>query len=499
MLALIVLFVVLGLALRASSLPIVHQGVVYNSDGSATAIEDSSSLAAAAGKSETIEQIVDHLNSGLNETFTQRYFVNETQWDKASDAPVLLCVGGEGPPLDASVLGETCVHCTEMVHYSQQKKSLTFALEHRFYGSSMPTSDYSTKNMKGLLSSRQAAMDVGNFILQMQEKYQIPKETKWITFGGSYPGMMAAISHKEYPDVIYASVANSAPLEASVAMPGYNAIVGEAIQNELVGGSQECFNIVRDGHQEVKELLSSADGRRTLEKQFNVCGKQGALDDEFNQAIFAGMGVVYLPTQSNDPACTSKLCNIDKICSYLTTSEEDSSMNKLSALSLEMSSSCKFVSHAATVAAYTPVSSPSRVWLYQTCSEWGFYMTCEAGTTCPFATGLKNLEQNLDICEKAFSIDADAVNANIAAANERYGGLDFIADRTMFVNGEVDPWRSNSVQDIPKGATSDNEPTYLSMGASHHFWTHEFLPTDSELITNTRQAIFDQLDKWLQQ
>ena len=55
-----------------------------------------------------------------------------------------------------------------MVHYSQQKKSLTFALEHRFYGPSVPTKDYSTESMQGLLSSEQAALDVKTFISLMQ-------------------------------------------------------------------------------------------------------------------------------------------------------------------------------------------------------------------------------------------------------------------------------------------------------------------------------------------
>lgn len=38
-------------------------------------------------------------------TFKQRYFINTTYWlGPESGAPVFLCVGGEGPPLDGGSL-----------------------------------------------------------------------------------------------------------------------------------------------------------------------------------------------------------------------------------------------------------------------------------------------------------------------------------------------------------------------------------------------------------
>lgn len=49
-------------------------------------------------------QTVDHFNRADGRTFQQRYFVNTTFWNGANtNAPVFLCVGGEGPPLDFQV------------------------------------------------------------------------------------------------------------------------------------------------------------------------------------------------------------------------------------------------------------------------------------------------------------------------------------------------------------------------------------------------------------
>ena len=43
---------------------------------------------------------VDHFNWQDSANFQQKYFVDESYWSRKADAPVFLCVGGEGPPLD---------------------------------------------------------------------------------------------------------------------------------------------------------------------------------------------------------------------------------------------------------------------------------------------------------------------------------------------------------------------------------------------------------------
>jgi len=58
-----------------------------------------------------------------------------------------VCVGGEGPPLDKSVLTSS-VHCNDMVELGREVGALLLALEHRFYGYSMPAEDYSTHSLR---------------------------------------------------------------------------------------------------------------------------------------------------------------------------------------------------------------------------------------------------------------------------------------------------------------------------------------------------------------
>jgi hypothetical protein len=68
--------------------------------------------ASPSDRSKFFKQTLDHFNRQDGRTFNQRYFVNDTFWDgPESNGPVFMCVGGEGPPLDASVLIDS-VHCS---------------------------------------------------------------------------------------------------------------------------------------------------------------------------------------------------------------------------------------------------------------------------------------------------------------------------------------------------------------------------------------------------
>jgi hypothetical protein len=98
-----------------------------------------------------LEQLLDHFSQeegASNGTFRQKYFYSSrhAQAITRPNAPVyaFLCVGGEGPSLDESVLIDS-VHCSgdmlelaRKLHEGQQAIVHLFALEHRYYGSSYP-------------------------------------------------------------------------------------------------------------------------------------------------------------------------------------------------------------------------------------------------------------------------------------------------------------------------------------------------------------------------
>mmetsp|Transcript_1516 Transcript_1516/g.2507 ORF Transcript_1516/g.2507 Transcript_1516/m.2507 type:complete len:493 (-) Transcript_1516:2380-3858(-) len=460
-------------------------------------VHDHSSEYSATSESDGNErffvQKLDHFNREINGTFKQRFFINDTHWSRDSQkAPVVfLCVGGEGPPLDRTVLVAS-VHCNDMVELAPKYGALMFALEHRYYGPSNPFEDYSTEHFQWL-NSEQALGDIASFHSYASDAFSLPDDTKWVTWGGSYPGMMAALARYRYPHLIHAAVSSSSPLEASVDMPGYNNVVAASMSAIDVGGSPQCLAVIAEGHKVIGDELKTPAGQQKLEETFNIC-TPGALKEEKNQEQFAGDGVVYLPVQSNDPSCTTPYCNIGSICELMTDESAGTPLERLAALSkVQHAGACVEPSYDAMIKFVSQPNNPERIWLYQTCTEWGFYQTCEVGTQCPYTQGLHNLDVDYDICLQAFGVTAAEVDYEIQHTLAVYGGSDIQGSRIMFPNGQIDPWQANGVLTSP----NEQEPVLMVPGASHHFWTHPTLPTDRPAVRDARARIWQQVGEWL--
>uniref|UniRef100_A0A0K8W1A3 Putative serine protease F56F10.1 n=1 Tax=Bactrocera latifrons TaxID=174628 RepID=A0A0K8W1A3_BACLA len=160
------------------------------------------------------EQKLDHFGQKNKElTWKQRYFVNDEFYRNDRTAPVFLMIGGEG---EAS---KRWMSEGAWIKYAEHFGALCFQLEHRFYGKSHPTSDLSTKNLV-YLTSEQALSDLANFIRSMKKEYNMNDNQKWIVFGGSYPGSLAAWAREKFPDLIHGAISSSGPLLAKVDFKG---------------------------------------------------------------------------------------------------------------------------------------------------------------------------------------------------------------------------------------------------------------------------------------
>lgn len=80
-------------------------------------------------------------------------------------------------------------------------------------------SDLSTKNLQ-YLTSQQALADLATFIAAMNDKYKFSENVRWIAFGGSYPGSLAAWLRAKYPFLIRGAMSASGPLLAEVDFSG---------------------------------------------------------------------------------------------------------------------------------------------------------------------------------------------------------------------------------------------------------------------------------------
>mmetsp|Transcript_2166 Transcript_2166/g.4975 ORF Transcript_2166/g.4975 Transcript_2166/m.4975 type:complete len:589 (-) Transcript_2166:29-1795(-) len=501
-----------------------------------------------------VEQRLDHFSSVPEvdiptRTFRQRYFytsryVHSSSSSVASAAsaaadtstpslrrpavaasstrPVyaFLCMGGEGPCLTKDVLVSS-VHCTgDMIELARRLYDSTahnadvhlYVLEHRYYGDSYPKfyndngteeSPVSNDNLV-YLSSRQALADAAHFVSTVVvPRAHNQAKVRVITFGGSYPGMLAAWARLKYPHLVHGAVSNSAPVQAQLDFPEYNDRVSYDLANDEVG---DCLRILEEGHAEIAQLLTSSrdvDSREQVATLFNVCGGEATLVDNKNVSAFLGDGVVFVPAQSNDPSCDDRMCNIDHLCSSLIAAREvtGSNVKALAAVSKQQrgnSTACIEVDWEGTIRYLSSDEAKEeglRSWLWQTCTEFGFYQTCEAASSCPYGKGYHTIDLDLEICRRAFGITEGNVWSNVQQSIEQYGGWNIDASRILFVNGDIDPWAMLGV-DFDHGSSSALSTIWVE-GASHHFWTHEIKDSDGEGIKKAREAIYRHVVEWL--
>ena len=84
-------------------------------------------------------QLVDHFDFDNEDTWSQRYFMNDTFYDssKQPNPLVFLCVGGEGPALQPSVVVTGGVHCAWMIHLAQVRRTDRREIESRIRAKSV--------------------------------------------------------------------------------------------------------------------------------------------------------------------------------------------------------------------------------------------------------------------------------------------------------------------------------------------------------------------------
>lgn len=90
--------------------------------------------------------------------------------------------------------------------------------------------DLSVKNLV-YLSSEQALADLAYFIESVNIGYKFSNNTKWIVFGGSYGGSLAAWMRAKYPHLVHGAVSASGPLLAQIDFDGSIILISISLTN----------------------------------------------------------------------------------------------------------------------------------------------------------------------------------------------------------------------------------------------------------------------------
>ncbi|CAH0387261.1 unnamed protein product [Bemisia tabaci] len=218
-----------------------------------------------------LTQRLDHFTPSVTDTWKQLYAENFEHY--GGNNLIFLMIGGE------SSISTDWLRRSFMSKQAEKFKAATFTTEHRFYGKSIPR-DLSIESLR-YLSSEQALADLAHFITQMNIKHGF-KNPKWIVFGGSYAGSLAAWLRYRYPHLVYAAVASSGPLLAKVDFHEYFETVSKSLSSL---GSHKCEEAVRAANKIMSEGVLKRNKASTLPRSFRTMAMQH--DDKDNYTVVA--------------------------------------------------------------------------------------------------------------------------------------------------------------------------------------------------------------------
>jgi len=399
--------------------------------------------------------------------------------------PIFLVLGGEGPIADTYV-GDHFISG----YWARIFGAMIVALEHRFYGDSMPTTDSSTTNLT-LLSAEQALADAVGFRQYITESFQATT-SKWIVFGGSYSGALSAWARSKYPHIFHGSFASSGPVNAVEDFYEYFDVVSASL-------GPTCNSIIRKATQTIDGLLNTTDGRASLSKQFNTC-----------KPISTDLDATTFTEDISDPICGVVQYNkdndgrqevtIDQLCDIFINGQSDPVSAWVTAYQLINGMDCIETTYTDMINDLQPTSA-GRCWTWQTCTEFGYYQTGEL-TTQPFSSRI-SLNFFKQICQDTFG--PMRTDPDTDWSNNNFGGLNLktTVSNTFLGDGIIDPWHALAILPTVKGGTTGSEllplnsAAYLINGTAHCADLYAPSPNDLNDLTNARNLAFDLLSVWL--
>ncbi|CAG2100978.1 unnamed protein product [Medioppia subpectinata] len=424
------------------------------------------------------EQRVDHFNKHDNKTFKQLYYVGDNYYK--TGGPVFLLISGE---CEAGTFWLT--NATYMGQMAKKYGALAVVLEHRYYGRSVPTPDLSTQNLKHL-SIELALKDTEQFALYLTKRLSL-EGSKWVVFGGSYAGALAAWFREKYPNIAVGAIASSAPVETTVNNMNFLKVVSESL-------GKECSNNIRKANMDIENLLKTPEGVIKLRKTLNLCDTFDGKNINDNRWLAQEMmNNIALTVQYNT--------NISHIIETMNDPSGGTPLERYAKLQtwdyFNQTNACNDVKYADYIAKVKNITINPKIverqWLYQTCTELGYFETTDL-PDCAFGHNIP-VEYYIQQCVDIFGpqITAQTVRNGIHRTNAYYGGLKPNVTNVVFPNGSLDPWHALSV------LTDINNTTKAVMieNYSHGGDMYASSPSDTQSLKNAHKLIEQQIGEYL--
>ncbi|KAF4126262.1 Serine carboxypeptidase S28 [Geosmithia morbida] len=438
---------------------------------------------------------IDHfLNESIYEPHSRNKF-NLRYWFDAQfykpGGPIFVLCGGETDAQDRlPFLQKGIVH-----EIAKATNGVGVILEHRYYGKSIPTPDFSTENLR-FLTTEQALADTAYFAKHVKfqglEGFDLtPEKTPWLAYGGSYAGSFAAFLRVVYPDTFFGAISSSGvpaaiwdyweyyeaarifgPPVCSRTQGKLTNIVDNILLNETnadyVVDLKTAFGI--DAKIDNADFVSAITGGITSLQSYNW-------DPEVSSDAF----FTYCDTISNDenqfPALESNRPFVEKIVAQTGYADDPDPLvdRMLNYIGTQRSGSGSD-SGSAEISDKSfydqdDLSQTWRLWPYQVCTEDAFNITKPA--------------------------DTDRIN--------KYGSFNISYPRLAFVDGQWDPWRAagvHALSQVQRDSTI-SEPMILIDGGVHHWDENGVFPNETKpgfppkAVIMAKREMRDFVKEWL--
>jgi pimeloyl-ACP methyl ester carboxylesterase len=414
------------------------------------------------------DQLLDPQNPADTRTFKQRYYVY-SQHATAADSPVIYYICGEAECLARSFLGRFAEDVAATLG------ARVIALEHRYYGKSVPFAQLTTANLK-YLSTENALADLARF--QHHAMDSLGYKGKWIAMGGSYPGSLSAYYRLKHPELVQGALASSAPVQAKNNFEEYDSHVTQVV-------SPACAKALRKIVDFAEGAWSQGHEKFALLKE--TFGASEVLDDR--DFLYLLADVTAYAVQYGTPG---------ELCTPL-----ESAQDPVVAYAVYLKAFLK--SRGQTAAEFSPQSAMNedaeksdgmRQWYYQSCTEYGYWQDAHRDPARSTRSPRINADYDLDYCRRLFGITA---LADEKAINTRYYEplLNPATTRILYTNGTDDPWLELSINSLRGNDLNPNTPAVLIQGKAHCSDLRAKSEKDPQSLQDARELFLSLARAWV--
>ena len=426
-------------------------------------------IAAKSIHTERFNQLIDH-NAPEAGRFAQRYYVDES-YSISNESPVFFYICGEAACSKRYLNGA-------IREYAKKFHAKLVALEHRYYGESMPFKSLSSQDLH-LLTTEAALDDLAYFQRNMVREKNW--SGKWVAFGGSYPGSLAAYYRLKFPYLVAGALASSAPVMAKEDFVEYDAHVTH------VAGTQ-CANQIREVVTLVETSINDAEQLKAIKALFDATAVVSSIDFLYLIADTAAGAVQYGQRDDFCAALAKAKTPLEGYANYAKKMYQELHVTAVE-LTAQGAMSEKPEEYKNNVG--------MRQWYYQSCREYGYWQNAHPDASLSTRSALINLNYHHQVCDRLFGLKKPAQTQELNNTFY-YPLMDILTSNIYFTNGEYDPWSTLSLAEKNANAINPKLNYQLINGAAHCDDLHASSMLDSDSLVHSRKIMEGLLSKWLE-